>query len=80
MSKNCAATPLDAGPHLYSWLIFAALGRRTEQSLNAERERPQTRHGVTVPGHAARLADLAFDLQIERAVYGAQRRQADNIA
>src|SRR5882757_2951520 len=35
MSKNCAATPFDAGPQFFLWLIFGAFGRRIEQSLNA---------------------------------------------
>src|SRR5690606_5211526 len=35
IAKNFRATPLDASPQFFLWLILGAPGRRIEQSLNA---------------------------------------------
>ena len=55
MSKNCGATPLDAGPQFFLTLILGAPGRRIEQSLNAPRANGSSAATVS-PLHFTRQA------------------------
>ena len=69
MSKNCCATPLDAGPQFFLWLIFGAFGRRIEQSLNAPSANGRSDATVSpCPAHLAGQPDLGLDLQVQRGV------------
>ena len=69
MSKNCRATPFDAGPQFFLLLIFGAFGRRMEQSLKAPSANGRNDATVSpVPLHLAGQPDLRLDLQIEGGV------------
>ena len=68
MSKNCGATPFDAGPQFFLWLIFGAPGRRIEQSLKAPSANGSNSARCRPATSPARQADLGLDLQVQRAV------------